>query len=44
MVKLSGIVPMEQDKGRIEENVRGALANLGLKYEGLINELKIPHR
>jgi hypothetical protein len=44
VVTLGGIVPKEQDKGRIEENVRTALANLGLKYEVLHNELKIPHR
>jgi osmotically-inducible protein OsmY len=44
VVTLGGIVPKEQDKGRIEENVRTALATLGLKYEGLNNELKIPHR
>ena len=44
MVKLSGIVSKEEEKGRIEENVRTALTSLGLKYEGLINELKMPHR
>ena len=42
IVTLGGIVPKEQDKGRIEENVRSALANLGVKYEGLINKLKTP--
>jgi osmotically-inducible protein OsmY len=44
VVTLSGIVPKEQDKGRIEEYVRNALANHDLNYEGLINELKIPYQ
>jgi osmotically-inducible protein OsmY len=44
VVTLGGIVPKEQDKGRIEENVRTALANLGLEYEALNNELKTPYR
>ena len=44
VVTLGGIVPKEQDKVRIEENVRTALAIFGPQYEGLNNELKIPHR
>jgi hypothetical protein len=44
MITLSGLVPRLQEKDRIEGVVRNALTTVGLKYEGIINDLKLPSR
>jgi osmotically-inducible protein OsmY len=44
VITLSGIVQRPQEKDRIEGVVRTALTAVGLKNEGLINELKLPSR
>jgi osmotically-inducible protein OsmY len=44
MITLSGIVLRPQEKERIEGVVRNALKTVGLKHEGVINELKLPSR
>jgi osmotically-inducible protein OsmY len=41
VVTLTGSVHRKQERDRIEGVVRGALKSAGLKYERIVNELKV---
>jgi hypothetical protein len=43
VITLDGIVSKVQEKDRIEGAVRNALRSSGLKYESIVNDLKLGH-
>jgi hypothetical protein len=43
VITLDGIVSRTQEKDRIEGAVRNALRSSGLKYESIVNDLKLGH-
>lgn len=44
VITLDGIVSKTQEKDRIEGAVRNALRSAGLKYESIVNDLRLGHR
>ena len=42
VVSISGVVRSEQEKERIEAVVHNAITTMGLKYERIDNELRLP--
>ncbi|MFN8468123.1 MAG: BON domain-containing protein [Caldilineaceae bacterium] len=42
VVTISGTVRQQNEKERIEGLVRNAISTMGLKYEQIVNELRVP--
>ena len=42
VVTISGTVRHQQEKARIETLVRNAITTMGLKYDQIVNELRLP--